>query len=107
MQKRREGSEEELNKWRSIIEEHVSSGMSGSRYCREREIKSNQFFYWRKRLAIFKESKFKEVKAIPRIKLRKEELYEYEIAFPNEIRLKIREEFKEASLIRIIKVIGG
>jgi hypothetical protein len=36
--------------WRTIIENHATSGMSIAAYCRDSQIKQSYFYTWRRRL---------------------------------------------------------
>ena len=46
----RQGKAEEWAKWRGLVAEQTQSGQSVGAFCRERELKSGQFFAWKKRL---------------------------------------------------------
>jgi hypothetical protein len=42
--------EERYAHWREVIEEQKTSGMSIADYCRSREIRTNVFYAWRRRI---------------------------------------------------------
>jgi ATP-dependent helicase YprA (DUF1998 family) len=37
-------------KWRSLLSEQEESGQSVAAFCRSRELRESQFYYWKKRL---------------------------------------------------------
>ena len=37
-------------KWRSLLAEQEESGQSVAAFCRSRELRESQFYYWKKRL---------------------------------------------------------
>ena len=59
--------EERITHWRAIIEEQSASGLSVAAFCREHNIRSGQFHWWRHRLrnidSLAKESGF--IKLVP------------------------------------------
>jgi hypothetical protein len=59
--------EERITHWRAIIEKQSASGLSVVAFCREHDIRSGQFHWWRHRLrnidSLAKESGF--IKLVP------------------------------------------
>lgn len=39
-----------LLKWQSLCSEQEQSGQSGAAFCRARELRESQFYYWKKRV---------------------------------------------------------
>ncbi len=56
---------EAWTKWRGLIAEQGLSGQSVAVFCRERGLKSGQFFAWRKRLREAELPKFVAVEVAP------------------------------------------
>ena len=42
---------ERENYWRSVIKDHADSGLSVSRFCRDRNLQETSFYRWRKKLS--------------------------------------------------------
>ena len=40
------------SEWRKIIQQHATSGLSVSAFCKQNQIGDNSFYLWRKRLAV-------------------------------------------------------
>lgn len=53
---------EAWTKWRKLIAEQESSGLSAAAFCRERGLCAPHFFAWKKRLRATESSAFVEVK---------------------------------------------
>ncbi len=58
-------------KWRGLVGEHEQSGQSVSVFCRERGLRSGQFFAWKKRLREAEVAKFIAVEVAPETEPRK------------------------------------
>jgi hypothetical protein len=52
-------------KWRGLASEQKQSGHSAAAFCRERGLKSGQFFAWKKRLREAEAARFVDVKVAP------------------------------------------
>ncbi len=52
-------------KWRGLVAEQNQSGQSIAAFCRERGLKSGQFFAWKKKLREAEAAKFVAVDAAP------------------------------------------
>src|ERR1039458_6454168 len=52
-------------KWRGLVAEQNQSGQSVAAFCRERGVKSGQFFAWKKRLRESEAGKFVAVEVAP------------------------------------------
>jgi len=52
-------------KWRGLVAEQTQSGLGVAAFCRERELRSGQFFAWKKRLREAEEAQFVAVEVRP------------------------------------------
>ena len=52
-------------KWRGLVSEQIESGRSVAAFCRERGLKSGQFFAWKKKLRESEAAKFVAVEVSP------------------------------------------
>jgi hypothetical protein len=52
-------------KWRGLVSEQKQSGQSVAAFCRERDLRSGQFFAWKKRLRDAETPKFVAVEVAP------------------------------------------
>ncbi len=52
-------------KWRGLVAEQQQSGKSVTAFCRERDLKTGQFFAWKKRLREAEAPKFGAVEVAP------------------------------------------
>ena len=52
-------------KWRGLVSEQVASGQSVAVFCRDRGLKSGQFFAWKKRLREAEAPKFVAIQMSP------------------------------------------
>lgn len=52
-------------KWRGLVTEQIQSGLGVAAFCRERGLKSGQFFAWKKRLRESEAAKFVAVEVSP------------------------------------------
>jgi len=52
-------------KWRGLVAEQTQSGQGVAAFCRERELRSGQFFAWKKRLREAEEAQFVAVEVRP------------------------------------------
>jgi transposase-like protein len=58
-------------KWRTLLSEHGESGQSVAAFCRARELRASQFYYWKKRLQEAAAPQFVEVQvANPQLRQR-------------------------------------
>jgi hypothetical protein len=57
--------EERTSKWRKIVEEQKSSGLSGAAFCRKRGINLSRFYHWRLRFHQETLGGFLELRADP------------------------------------------
>ena len=62
--------------WRAVVAEQKSSGLSISEFCREREIRPNNFYNWRSKLsepngamAVARKEQFAKVETQSRVSL--------------------------------------
>ncbi len=63
-------------RWEKLIEQFLASGLSGTEFCRQNNIKLASFYSWKKKLAKHeKPSDFAQLKVVRDVKV--------EIAFPN------------------------
>lgn len=58
-------------KWRAVVGEQEQSGQSAAAFCRERGLRSGQFFAWKKRLRDREAAKFVAVSVAPVAEARK------------------------------------
>ena len=58
-------------KWRGLVSEQMESGLGVAAFCRERGLKSGQFFAWKKRLREAEAAKFVAVEVAPDAETRK------------------------------------
>ena len=56
---------EAWSKWRALVGEQEQSGQSVAAFCRERGLRSGQFFAWKKRLRDREAAKFVAVEVTP------------------------------------------
>jgi hypothetical protein len=61
----RQGKSEAWAKWRGLVSEQIESGRCVAEFCRERGLKSGQFFAWKKRLRESEAAKFVAVEVSP------------------------------------------
>ena len=61
----RQRKAEAWGKWRGLVAEQSQSGQSVASFCRERELRSGQFFAWKKRLRDAAPPKFVAVEVGP------------------------------------------
>lgn len=61
----RQGKAEAWAKWRGLVAEHGLSGQGVTAFCRDRGLKSGQFFAWKKRLREAEAPKFVAVHMSP------------------------------------------
>ncbi len=61
----RQRKEEAWAKWRGLVREQSQSGQSIAAFCRERVLKSGQFFAWKKRLREAEAAQFVSVEMAP------------------------------------------
>lgn len=52
-------------KWRGLVSEQIQSGLGVAAFCRERGLKSGQFFTWKKRLRESEAAEFVAVEVSP------------------------------------------
>ena len=86
-------------RWRKIVKEQSSSGMSAEGWCRGKGINKNQFYYWRSRLAKLEpeEGRFVEVSGGEPL----------EVIVGEKLRVRIPSNFEERSLKRLLEVLGA
>ena len=41
--------EERVSNWRSLVDKHTESGMSGAAFCKQERINPQRFYFWRRR----------------------------------------------------------
>jgi len=61
----RQRKSEAWAKWRGLVSEQIESGRGVAEFCRERGLKSGQFFAWKKRLREAEALKFVAVEVAP------------------------------------------
>jgi hypothetical protein len=61
----RQRKAEAWTKWRGLVAEQNQSGQSAGAFCRERGLRSGQFFAWKKRLRDTEAPKFVAVEVAP------------------------------------------
>ena len=61
----RQRKSEAWAKWREIVAEQTQSGRGIAAFCRERGVKSGQFFAWKKRLREGEAAQFAAVEVVP------------------------------------------
>jgi hypothetical protein len=61
----RQRKSEAWAKWRGLVSEQIESGRGVAAFCRERGLKSGQFFAWKKRLREAEAAKFVAVEVAP------------------------------------------
>jgi hypothetical protein len=61
----RQRKAEAWTKWRGLVAEQKQSGRGVSAFCRERGLRSGQFFAWKKRLREGEEAQFVAVEVRP------------------------------------------
>jgi len=86
--------------WRKRFLQQERSGASVSSWCKQHDISANQYFYWRKRLSDRSESE----EAGKFIRLAKGE--PVELIVSDNICIRVPANFDEASLKRLLGVLG-
>jgi hypothetical protein len=54
--------EQVLLKWQNLCSEQEQSGQSAAAFCRAREVRESQFYYWKKRVREAAQPQFVEVR---------------------------------------------
>ena len=57
-------------KWHGLVSEQQQSGQSVAEFCRERSLKSGQFFAWKRKLREAEEAQFVAVEVAPASEVR-------------------------------------
>ncbi len=88
-----------MTQWRKHIAGQAESGLTAAEYCRQHELVTNQFLYWRAKLKARKDGEF--------IPVGKGTASSFELMVNDQIRVKIPGDFEAEALRRLLEVVGA
>lgn len=98
-------SEEQSSLWEQRLREYETSGESIAAWCKERSIRVNRFYYWRKRLRLSQVANDRPVKWLP-IGLEQANLApDYITVHVGQVTVELRKGFDQQLFCEIVQIL--
>lgn len=108
-------------RWRGILEEQKTSGLSNSAFCRQKKISANAYFWWKREVRLRDQRRRRgtvsgreERRSLVPVRIESTSILErsvapgsFEIVLPNQRLVRVPAGFDVESLKRLIAVLEG